>query len=66
MNRNRDIRGYAKAKGVYLYEVAEMLNISEPTIMRWLRNTLTDDRKTEIISAIDTVAAQRANNAATA
>ena len=43
-----------------------MLNISEPTIMRWLRNTLTDDRKTKIISAIDTVAAQRANNAATA
>lgn len=60
MNRNLDVRTYAKEKGVYLYEVAEALNISEPTIMRWLRAELTDERKAAIIEAIDRVAAQNA------
>lgn len=60
MNRNMDVRTYAKEKGVYLYEVAEVLNISEPTIMRWLRAELTDERKAAIIEAIDRVAAQHA------
>lgn len=55
-----DVRTYAKEKGVYLYEVAEVLNISEPTIMRWLRAELTDERKAAIIEAIDRVAAQHA------
>lgn len=58
MNRNLDVRNYAKKKSVYLYEVAEVLNISEPTIMRWLRADLSDERKSELFKAIDTVAAQ--------
>lgn len=65
MKENRNIRDYAKGKGVFLYEVAKALHISEPTIMRWLRDDLSEDRKAEIISAIDTVAAQHAQNAAT-
>lgn len=66
MNKNLDIRAKARGKGVYLYEVAAMLGISEPTIMRWLRSDLTDERKTEILDAIDRVAASRADNVATA
>ena len=66
MGNNLDIRAYAKSKGVFMYEIARELNISEPTIMRWLRNELADDCKAKIISSIDAVAAQRANNAATA
>lgn len=60
MNRNMDVRGYAKEKGVYLYEVAEVLNISEPTLIRWLRTELSEDRKAAMIEAIDRVAAQHA------
>lgn len=60
MANNLDIRVMAKSKGVYLYEVAEVLNISEPTIMRWLRAELSDERKSELYKAIDTVAAQHA------
>lgn len=66
MANNLDIRIYAKSKGVFLYEVAKALHISEPTIMRWLRDELSDDRKTEIISAIDAVAAKRTSETATA
>ncbi len=60
MKSNVDIRKYAKENSVYLYEVAEALNISEPTIMRWLRTNLTDERKATMIEAIDRVAAQHA------
>ena len=60
MNRNLDVRTYAKEKGVYLYEVAEALNISEPTIMRWLRAELTDERKAAIVEAINCVAVKHA------
>ena len=66
MKKNLDVRAYACGKGVYMYEIAIELHIGEATLMRWLRDNLTDDRKVEIISAIDRVAASRANNAATA
>lgn len=63
MSRNLDIRSYAKQKGVYLYEVAEFLGISEPTITRRLRTKLSNERKAELIETIDRVAAQHAEQA---
>ena len=60
MNKNLDIRAAARGRGVYLYEVAEVMGISEPTLMRWLRTNLTDERKARILEAIDTVAEQHA------
>ena len=67
MCKNLDIRASARGKGVYLYEVASVLGISEPTIMRWLRAELTDERRAAILEAIDRVAASRAaQSAATA
>ncbi len=67
MKNNQDIRKHARDRGVFIYEVAESLGISEPTMTRWLRGKLTADRKTDILNAIDRVAAQHATrNAATA
>lgn len=66
MLKNLDIRAVARGKGVYLYEVAAVLDISEPTIMRWLRAELTDERRTAILDAIDRVAAQRGAQSAIA
>ena len=67
MKNNQDIRKGARSKGVFLYEVADSLGISEPTLTRWLRGTLTAERKTDILNAIDRVAAQHAaHSAATA
>ena len=37
IKHNRDIRARAKENGVYLYEIAEKLSVSEPTFNRWLR-----------------------------
>lgn len=66
MANNLDIRVMAKSKSVFLYEVADALNISEPTLMRWLRTNLTDERKAAMIEAIDRVAAQHEQSTATA
>ena len=63
MKANATIRDYAKSKGVRLWEVARALNFSEPTMTRLLRVELSEDRKSELYNAIDTVAAQHAAQA---
>ena len=55
---NTDIRHHAKQKGVFLYEVAEVLQISDPTFTRRLRHELSDKDKQEIFTIIDKLAAQ--------
>ena len=40
IKHNTDIRTTAKQNGVYLYEIAEKLGVSEPTFNRWLRKEL--------------------------
>ena len=42
MKRNEDIRAMARKNGVYLYEIAEVLGVSEPTFIRWLRKELSE------------------------
>ena len=56
---NNDIRTAAKQNGVRLWEVAERLNVSEPTITRKLRRELPADEKQRIISLIDEISAEK-------
>lgn len=49
---NNDIRTKARESGVYLYEIAEKMNISEPTFNRWLRKELSEDLKQKALAAI--------------
>ncbi|EMI11235.1 hypothetical protein [Anoxybacillus gonensis] len=50
---NADVRLFVKNKGVYLWQVAEQLKISEATLIRWLRKPLRDDKKQAIINAVN-------------
>lgn len=59
MTKNKDLREYAKNKGVKLWEVADKLGISEPTMTRKLRRELPAEEKEKIISIIDEIAAER-------
>ena len=61
MLSNNDIRTAAKQHGVRLWEVAERLNVSEPTITRKLRRELPADEKQRIISLIDEISAEKKN-----
>lgn len=49
---NSDIRSAAKSAGVFLYEIAEKLGVSEPTFIRWLRKELDEPTKRKALTAI--------------
>ena len=59
---NQDLRAIARAKNVRLWEVADRLNISEPTMTRKMRRELPADEKARIISIIDDLATAKQKN----
>lgn len=58
--KNLDIRAEAKEKGVFLYEIAEKLGISDPTMTRILRRELPQEKKTHIRGLISEISAEKA------
>lgn len=60
---NVDVRTTAKKSGVFLYELAERLGISEPTMTRLLRKELSDSKKQELLAGIADIASEK-NSAA--
>lgn len=58
---NQDIRKYAKQNGVKLWQIANTMGISEPTMTRLLRLELPEQDKIKIIRIINELSAQ--NNA---
>ena len=56
---NKDIKTTARKKGVYLWEVAEKLNIIDCNFSRKLRHELPDSEKQEIFKIIDELAAEK-------
>lgn len=52
---NNDIRTKARESGVYLYEIAEKMRVSEPTFNRWLRKELSEDLKQKSLAAIEQI-----------
>lgn len=63
MLANTDIRTTAKEKGVRIWEVAEIMKISDPTMTRKLRKELPDTEKQRIFTIIDEIAAEKENAA---
>ncbi len=59
MKRNNDVRVAAKENGVYLYEIAEKLAVSEPTFIRWLRKELDEPTKRKALAAIEQIRRER-------
>ena len=53
IKRNTEIRAAAKSAGVFLYEIAEKLDVSEPTFIRYMRKELSDAMKTKVLAAIE-------------
>lgn len=56
---NKDVRNYAKSKNVYLYQIAESLNVSESTFIKKLRKELDDEIKESLFKIIDMIAKER-------
>lgn len=53
--QNERVRQAAKEAGVPLWKIALQLNISEPTMTRWLRSPLSPERESKIMGAIKAV-----------
>lgn len=56
---NKDVRNYAKSKKVYLYQIAELLNVSESTFIKKLRKELDDETKKSLFKIIDMIVKER-------
>lgn len=63
MKQNEDIRTIARQKKVYLYEIADVLGVSEQTFIRWLRKEMSEKQKADVCAAINKVAAHRKESA---
>lgn len=50
--KNKDIRRAIIRAGLYNYEVAEAMGVSETYFSRLLHSTLSDDKKQQIMEAI--------------
>lgn len=59
MLANADIRSAAKTKGVRLWEIAEFLKVSDPTMTRMLRRELPNEEKQRFLSIIEEIASER-------
>ena len=47
-----EFRKKAREAGVYLWMIADYAGISEPTLVRWLRGTLTPERERRLTDAL--------------
>jgi hypothetical protein len=54
--KNQEIRLAARGAGVPLWQLAEALGVSEPTMTRKLRHELPDDEKARILAIIHKLA----------
>lgn len=52
VNENQTVRRAARAAGIPLWRVARAIGVSEPTLTRWLRVPLSEDKERRVMAAI--------------
>lgn len=60
---NADVRTAAKNAGVFLYQIAAAMGISEPTMTRKLRFELSDKEKEPFFEAIKQISSENKKSA---
>jgi len=56
--KNVDLRKYARSKKVNLWQIAQAIGISEPTMTRKLRRELSSEEKDVMYRIIDKIASE--------
>ena len=56
---NDGLRTLAKSAGVFWWQVAAIIGVSESTLIRWLRAPLSSEKKNVITDAIDRLSKER-------
>ncbi len=62
---NTDVREQAKKAGIYLWQIAAAIGVSEPTFNRWLRTEMSADKKACVKSTIRRLEAEQKRGATT-
>lgn len=52
---NQEIKRKIRMAGIYQWQVAKALGVSEITLVRWLRDELSDQRRNAILEAIESL-----------
>ena len=60
--KNEEIRRHAKAKGVFLWELAARVGVTDSTFSRKLRKEFSYEETAEILNLIDLIAAEKEGN----
>ncbi len=51
--KNTVVRTAIAKAGLYQWQIADVIGISEGTLTRWLRTELSDERREKVLAAID-------------
>lgn len=51
--QNADIRNLIKKHRIHNYEIAQKLGVSEFTFCRWLRTELSEEKRKQVLDAIN-------------
>lgn len=52
---NQDIKQLIKSKRIFIYEIADVIGITEFSLHRWFRHDLTDEQRQKVLDAISTL-----------
>lgn len=50
---NQDIKTTIKAAGLHQWQIAKACGVNESTFVRWLRDELTEERRSMILKAVN-------------
>lgn len=52
-SENLDLKRKVKEEGLFMWQIADEMGISEPTLVRWMRYPLSIEKRTSVINAIE-------------
>lgn len=56
---NKEIRAIMKKERIFIWQIAEKIHVHETTMIKRFRTELTEDRKAEVLSAIEEIRLDR-------
>lgn len=58
--KNADLRQAARAAGVYFWQIAQLWGVSEAYMTRLMRQDLTEEKRQQLLSAVEQLKAEQA------
>ena len=56
---NEQIKDLMEENGIYMWQVAKKLNVYETSFCKWFREELSEERKQQVLSAIEEIKLDR-------